>query len=204
MGSKFRHLRVAERTYGRTGLRERVSPTCKVRSATGRAGQQPHRLRAAHEDRFDALCATKRQSVLRYVKRLTGNSHSAEDIVQVVLIRAWRSLHTLADDRAVTGWLSTIARREVARAHSGKRLDTEDLDGLSATDQLLASRGAEMPPDDLRFLLESMSSVDRTVLLQTVYGYSADEIAAVERCPAGRVRTRLFRARGRLRSLLMD
>lgn len=41
-------------------------------------------------------------------------------------MRAWRSLHTRTDDRAVHAWLDTIVRREVARVYGRKSLQTED------------------------------------------------------------------------------
>ena len=171
-------------------------------AARASATRVPDTAAAGRCARFERLCAASRDSMLRYVRWLTGDFHAAEDIVQVVLFRAWKSLHTLADDAAVHDWLNTIARREVARAYSRKRLVTEDVEALSASDQLYASHAEGMELEDLHFLVGSMRDRDRSILLQTLYGYSAGEIAASERCPVGQVRTRLFRARDRLRLLL--
>jgi len=98
--------------------------------------RSPVGARTSRDASFARLCSECRDSVLRYVRWLTGDSHTAEDIVQIVLVRAWKGFHLLEDDRAVHGWLKTIARREVARAYSRKRLDTEDLETLSPSDQL--------------------------------------------------------------------
>ena len=55
-----------------------------------------------------------------FAVRLTGDTSWAEDIVQVTLIRAWRSRDKIINDgETACGWLFTVARRVFHRRVSG-------------------------------------------------------------------------------------
>jgi RNA polymerase sigma-70 factor (ECF subfamily) len=157
---------------------------------------------AAGRQRFETLCAPQRESILRYVKWLSRDTDAAQDIVQAALLRAWRSIHTLADDRAVTAWLQTIARRELSRFYARKRIDSENLAGLARMDELTVSLEDFVAVGDLQTILESMKRGDRQILFESMWGYSAEEMASSSGCTLGQARMRLFRARRRLRSLV--
>jgi RNA polymerase sigma-70 factor (ECF subfamily) len=57
------------------------------------------------------LAADHAKPLLAYVARILGDRHTAEDIVQETLIRAWHHSDRLcANDGSVRGWLLTVAR----------------------------------------------------------------------------------------------
>ncbi len=155
------------------------------------------------QDRFDSLCAPQRESLLRYVRWLSRDKDAAQDIVQATLLRAWRSLHSLADDRAVTAWLHTIARREVARFYARKRLEVEDLAALGRVDEISVSQVDTMALEDLQVSLNSMTDADQQILYESMCGRTSKEIATSTGCSVPQARMRLFRARRRLFSLMM-
>jgi RNA polymerase sigma-70 factor (ECF subfamily) len=152
--------------------------------------------------RFETLCAPQRENILRYVKWLSRDIDAAQDIVQAALLRAWRSIHTLADDRAVTAWLQTIARRELARFYARRRMESDRLAALTPVDELDGSLEDTMAVGDLQTVLESMKYGDRRILFESMWGYSAEEMATSTGCTLGQARMRLFRARRRLRCLV--
>ena len=154
-------------------------------------------------DRFDSLCSPQRDNLLRYVTWLCRDTDAAQDIVQAALLRAWRSLHTLADDRAVTAWLHTIARREVARFYARKRLDMEDVGALSRVDEMSVSHEDTMALEDLQVSLNSMTDADQAILYESMCGHSSEEIATSTGCSLSQARMRLFRARRRLFALFV-
>jgi RNA polymerase sigma-70 factor (ECF subfamily) len=153
--------------------------------------------------RFDSLCAPQRESLLRYVRWLSRDKDAAQDIVQATLLRAWRSLHSLGDDRAVTAWLRTIARRELARFYSRKRLEVEDLGALCRMGEISVSQEDTMALEDLQVSLNSMTDADQQILYRSMCGYTSEEIATSTGCSLSQARMRLFRARRRLFSLMM-
>ena len=154
---------------------------------------------AAGRQRFETLCAPLRESILRYVKWLTRDVDVAQDVVQAALLRAWKSIDTLADDRAAPAWLQTIARRELARFYARKRVETEMLAAMTLTDELTASIEDTMAVGDLETILDSMKRGDRQILYGSMWGYSAEEMATSTGCTPGQARMRLFRARRRFR-----
>ena len=70
--------------------------------------------------------------------------------MQETLLRAWRSLDALAEDAAVRPWLLTIARREHARLHERKRLETVDLDALTIAEDPALGRSDDHETADIR------------------------------------------------------
>lgn len=67
------------------------------------------------DSNFNHLAETHRKDLYKYAYRLSGDSHTAEDLVQDSLLRAWRSLDKLKQPAAIKDWLKTIVRRENAR-----------------------------------------------------------------------------------------
>jgi DNA-directed RNA polymerase specialized sigma24 family protein len=51
-------------------------------------------------------------SIYRYLRRLTGNPETAEDLTQETFLQAWRRLETYDDRGALSPWLQRIAYRE--------------------------------------------------------------------------------------------
>ena len=101
---------------------------------------------------------------------------------------------------AAKPWLLTIVRRENARYFQRKRLETVDIDNLTASQSALLS---EQPDDDLGDMREAIYALDddyrEPLVLQVLMGYSTSEIAEQMGIQQGAVLTRLHRARAKLR-----
>jgi len=61
---------------------------------------------------FDALMTQYQDRVLRFLWRRLGNGPDAEDVGQMVFIKAYRNLHRLDPSRPFGPWIFTLARRE--------------------------------------------------------------------------------------------
>ena len=154
--------------------------------------------------RFERLCEPLRADLYRFAFWLARDPSVAQDIVQETLLRAWRSLEALTDDRAVKPWLLTIARREHARLHERKRLVTVDLDDLAVAEDPALGRSDDHETADVRAAILALPDEYREPLvLQVLMGYSTDEIAAQLGLKNGAVLTRLCRARQRLRAVVL-
>ena len=93
--------------------------------------------------RFERLVAPWRDDLYRYAFWLSRDPDPrlADDVVQEAMLRAFRSLESLQDESSVKAWLLTIARREHARVYERKRLETQDIDELSAAEAALIAHG---------------------------------------------------------------
>lgn len=150
--------------------------------------------------RFERLCEPLRTDLYRFAFWLARDPSVAEDVVQETLLRAWRSLDALTDDGAVKPWLLTIARREHARLHERKRLDTVDVDTLTTAEDPALGHSDDHESGDLRAAIHALPDEYREPLvLQVLMGYSTDEIAQHLGLTKGAVLTRLCRARQKLR-----
>jgi RNA polymerase sigma-70 factor (ECF subfamily) len=136
----------------------------------------------------------------RYAAWLSRDPAIAEDVVQEALLRAWKSLDALREDAAAKQWALTIVRRENARYFERKRLETVDIDNLSASQSAMLAQSADTDLDDLREAIYRLEDDYREPLvLQVLLGYSTQEIADLMGIKPGAVLTRLHRARLKLK-----
>jgi len=155
--------------------------------------------------RFDRLVAVYYMDMFRYAAWLCRDRSIAEEVVQEALLRAWKSLDALRDAAAAKQWLLTIVRRENARYFERRRLETVDIDNLTASQSALL---AEAPNDELNDLREAIYGLEddyrEPLVLQVLMGYSTNEIAEMMGLKQGAVLTRLHRARLKLKEDVAD
>ncbi|MGI5185171.1 RNA polymerase sigma factor [Dactylosporangium sp. CA-152071] len=168
------------------------------------------RIRAGDADAFGALFDEHADAVHRHAVWSTGDPAHAEDVVSLTFLEAWRIRETLhPDGGSLRPWLLGIAtnvlrnRRRAARRHRDalSRLPLRDtvpdfadevIARMHDADQLAAAVAA----------LRALSRADREVFLLCVWS-ELDYASAAEALgvPVGTVRSRLSRARTRLRAL---
>jgi RNA polymerase sigma-70 factor, ECF subfamily len=152
------------------------------------------------KQRFDRLVGVWHRDMYRYAAWLCRDPAIAEDVVQEALLRAWKSLDGLRDDAAAKQWALTIVRRENARYFERKRLETVDIDNLTASQAAMLAESPDPDLDDVRQAIYRLEDDYREPLvLQVLMGHSTKEIAALMDIKPGAVLTRLHRARNKLK-----
>ncbi|SBT45894.1 RNA polymerase sigma-70 factor, ECF subfamily [Micromonospora narathiwatensis] len=161
-----------------------------------------------HEDRFRRVYASNFQPLLAYALRRCEQPEDAADVVAETFLVAWRRGHEMPSDAEVRLWLYGVARRVLANHHRtglrrerlGERL-RQRLRDIAAADP-----GSEVPERlAVQAALARLGELDREVLTLTVWeGLEPREVAAVLQVSPAVVRTRLSRARARLRDLVSD
>lgn len=158
---------------------------------------------AGRKQRFDRLVGVWHRDMYRYAAWLCRDPAIAEDVVQEALLRAWKSLDGLRDDAAAKQWVLTIVRRENARHFERKRLETVDIDNLTASQAAMLAESSDSDLDDVRQAIYRLEDDYREPLvLQVLMGHSTKEIAELMDIRPGAVLTRLHRARNKLRDEL--
>jgi RNA polymerase sigma-70 factor (ECF subfamily) len=151
---------------------------------------------------FESLVKQHRRDLYSYAYRLSGNRHTAEDLVQESLTRAWRSIDKLQSRKAAKGWLYTILRRENARRFERYQPVQSDV----APENTCANRKTYDTSTEafvLRRAIRALPAEYREpLILQVIHGYSQQEIAERLNITSAGVGTRLFRARQKLRTVL--
>lgn len=145
------------------------------------------------------------RSLLAYALRMTGDQHTAEDLVQETIIKAWKNADTLFDGtRSVRAWLLTVLRNLVvdrARAKAARPTEVAE-----APWHIPVQRDhADEVVDSIVVLraLENLPSHHRDVLVELYYrGRTPADAADVLGIPVGTVRSRAFKALRALRGLV--
>ena len=155
---------------------------------------------AGRRQRFDRLVGVWHRDMYRYAAWLCRDPAIAEDVVQEALLRAWKSLDGLRDEAAAKQWVLTIVRRENARYFERKRLETVDIDNLTASQSAMLAESSDTDIDDVREAIYKLDDDYREPLvLQVLMGHSTQEIAELMGIKQGAVLTRLHRARIKLK-----
>jgi RNA polymerase sigma-70 factor (ECF subfamily) len=160
-----------------------------------------------HQERFRHVYVEHFDRVLGYALRRVARPEDAADVVSETFLVAWRRLGDVPEEPRTRLWLYGVARRVLANQRRGDRRRTALGERLAV--DLVDSVPDHAPgvSDRLRYAqaLEQLAERDREVILLHAWeGLEPREIAEVLGVSAVAVRSRLSRARSRLRSLLGD
>jgi RNA polymerase sigma-70 factor (ECF subfamily) len=143
---------------------------------------------------------------------LTRKPTEAEDLVQETYLRAFRFSHRFQPGTHLRAWLFQILRNTFLtfyRLHEREMPIAED--GVPDWDAPMFHHAPAEDPSaleahtDLERALQRLPEEFRTVLLLAeVEGLPLEEVAQVMGCPVGTVKSRIFRAKERLRGHLRD
>lgn len=162
-------------------------------------------------DAFAELVQKYHPNLLAFIYRLVRDPHLTEDIGQEVFLEVYKSLPRFDPDRGTpfSAWLFISARnRCISELRKRGRTESVPLEDFhlvtSATDSaeaLLISREAEQA---VAASLQQLPEPFRTTLFQSLQGASLHEIAEQFRVTPATVKTRLFRAKERMKLLLKE
>jgi RNA polymerase sigma-70 factor (ECF subfamily) len=156
--------------------------------------------------RFEVLYRAQARALLAYALRRVDRAEEAADVVAETMLVAWRRLDEVPPGVEARPWLFGVARRVLANSRRSSRRRDRLGDRLRReVDQLVAADHAAAVETNLvvRDALARLDADDREILLLTSWeGLQPTEIAVALDVPAATVRTRLHRARQRLRQQL--
>ena len=143
-----------------------------------------------------------------YAYRFLGDAARAEDVVQEVLLRAWRNPDKVDPARgSPRGWLFTVARNVLTdtwRAEQSRPREVNDERAL--TDQSVDAEVDRLVETwTVEQALQRLTSEHRSVLIEVqLRGASVAEAAARLGIPEGTVQSRTFHGLRALRRVLVE
>ena len=151
------------------------------------------------EPTFEAVVERYSAPLYRLAYSWCGNREDAEDVLQEVFLKYLRKKPRFVEETQRRAWLMTVTVngcRDLLRSRSRRR--TVPMESAAA----LAAPEAEKHPE-VAEALASLPPPDRVMVYLFYYeSLPAREIARTLGTTEGAVRTRLTRARGKLRDLL--
>jgi RNA polymerase sigma-70 factor (ECF subfamily) len=163
---------------------------------------------AGSQAAFGELVARYKDAVFGVAFHRLGDFEEARDVAQDAFVKAYLSLSKLRDGDAFGNWLYRIADGtavDAARRRRGE-LSLENPDSLDAN-RLLPSptRDDALVAGQVREALSQLGEADRlAVVLHYVNGYSHAEVAQFLGTTPGAVKTRVSRAKAKLRKEMAE
>jgi RNA polymerase sigma-70 factor, ECF subfamily len=165
------------------------------------ADEEFRRLALAHLDALHNLAVY-----------LTRNGSEAEDLVQETYLRAMRFSHRFEPGTHLRAWLFQILRNTFLTFYRLRERETAIWeDGAPETGTTMFHDAPEPRGErttvhtDLERALARIPEEFRTpLLLAEVEGLSLEDVAQIMDCPLGTVKSRIFRAKERLRGYLEE
>lgn len=174
---------------------------------------------ARERDSFEALAERYRPHLERVAMSLAGNADDARDLVQDTLIRAYRYFHNFETGSNFRAWVLKILHNTHISSYRRQKRTQGDLaweelvergesqieERADAGEQPDEAMLAATTDEDVQNALDDLPAAFRQVVeLADLRDYTYSEIGHKLNLPIGTVRSRLFRARQKLRGKLTD
>ena len=177
------------------------------------------RIKAGDETAFAALMEENKKMVFNVALRYTRNYDDASDVSQEVFIKAYRSIDGFKGDSKLSTWLYRITVNVCLDFARKNRLQVKSIQDMAPENE--DGEPFELPIPDTTYdpsalaekkelreailaAVDSLPAASREiVVMRDINGMSYNEIAEALHIELGTVRSRLARARIRLRNKLV-
>jgi len=167
------------------------------------------RIQNGEQQAFSLLVRKYQTRVANILTRYVRSSGDIPDVAQEVFIKVYKSLPNFRGDSAFYTWLFRITVNTAknyltsqSRRPPSSDIDAEDADSYDGSGALKDEDNPEAilhSQEVKRVVLKAINDLPdelkSAITLRELEGMSYDDIAQVEGCPIGTVRSRIFRAR---------
>jgi RNA polymerase sigma-70 factor (ECF subfamily) len=179
------------------------------------------RLQARDERAFNELVRQFERRVFGLVFRMLGNREEAEDLAQEVFVQVFKAIDQFRGESKLSTWIYRIAinlcknrNKYLQRRHAHQQDDIEALgDRAPMSSAKGTTSGSIARPDDMlvglqveRVVQDAIQQLEEdfreVLILRDVEDMSYEEIGEITGLPSGTVKSRIHRARERLREAI--
>jgi RNA polymerase sigma-70 factor (ECF subfamily) len=150
---------------------------------------------------FTKLYLRYRERVYAYALRVLSNPEDAEDLFQEVFFRVYARATSFEEERSLGGWIFTIAHN-LCMNKIRDRKPQDSLEGVS----LYVEPAPDLGEDMQAVIAHAMSLLPieyrEVIILREYEGMSYTEITEILHTTIPSIKSRLYRAKGKLRELL--
>jgi RNA polymerase sigma-70 factor (ECF subfamily) len=167
-------------------------------------------VKEGNAEAFSILVEKYHRQLLNFVFRLVKDREIIEDIGQEVFLNVYKSLSDFDESRGTpfSAWLFITAKNRCISELRGRRgkeeVSLEDIDLRSrerTAEEILIAHQERLA---LQASLDQLPEPYKGTILKNLLGNSLDEIAGRDGISLGTVKSRLFRARKKIKLLLSN
>ena len=160
-------------------------------------------------DEFSRMVIPYKDKLYRFALRIVGDSFTAEDVVQEVMIKIWQKKDYFESLDNKEAWCMTLTKNLAIDKTRSKHRRNIGLDTAYSLNDKSADPYQQTASDDsmgkIRGLMEELPEKQRMVIhLRDIEEMSYDEISEITNLTIGQVKINLHRARKTLRARLMN
>jgi len=166
---------------------------------------------ATQDDRSSREAFTKiylryRERVYAYALRILSNQQDAEDLFQEVFYRVYTRAERFTEEKSLGGWIFTIAHNLCLNKVRDRKPQEELDDFVLSASGSLAQPPVDSSEDWREVIARAMSLLPieyrEVIILREYEGMSYAEMTEILHTTIPSLKSRLYRAKGRLRELL--
>ncbi|MCT1449861.1 RNA polymerase sigma factor [Corynebacterium sp. p3-SID1194] len=162
------------------------------------------RAQAGDEKAFADLIYDAKRRMWAVAMSVTGNSHDAEDAMQNAMISAWKNIDRFQPQARFSTWMYRITSNAALELLRKRRDIPDDDAGADTPDASAPIQQRITTTMVVREALETLDPDFKEVLVLREYGgLTYDELAAQQGIPVATVKSRLNRARRKLKDALV-
>jgi len=170
--------------------------------------------RQGNTSAFEFLYRRHCKRVYSLCLRMVKDPIQAEDLTQDTFLAVLRGIHDFRGQSTFTTWLHQVTRNTVLGCFRKKRIQETSLEEVAEFNSEKGRAPKELGTSDRRLettadrmiLQRAVSKLPRgsrtALVLHDLHGYEHKEVAAILGCAAGTSKSRLHKARRRVRELL--
>lgn len=143
-------------------------------------------------------------SLRAYARALCRGRDGADDIVQATLLAAWEKKETLRDLQRLRPWLLQILRNEHLMLIRSRNRDMAN-SGNAVVEAIVTTHTHDRAQNyqDVQAALTQLSPAEQeAIMLVAIQDMTYEQAAVICSCPTGTMKSRVSRARARLREIM--
>lgn len=168
------------------------------------------RVRRGQKEAFGALVEKHQNSIFTLVKRIVKDSDEAQDLTQIIFIKAYEALDTFNGKSLFSTWLNSIAYNTAVsfyRKQKPRHLSFDEFTfmGFSSSYGEDDSSEKELLLQQLEEAISKLAPEDN-LLIHFYYtqNFSIDQISQITQQTSSNIKVRLFRIRKKLAELMQN
>lgn len=152
---------------------------------------------------FAELIAEAKRRMWSVALSVTGNQHDAEDAMQNAMVAAWKNIHRFRPEARFSTWMYRITSNAALELLRKRREIPDDEAGYEEADH---AAPIQQRVTSIMVVRQALADLEpefkEAIVLREYAGLSYDEIAQHQKVPTATVKSRLNRAKTKLKAAL--